>query len=391
MSSSDSLPKLEFKKVYSGKDFNELTKGKVFVRFNNKTEIHNKMTYKDGLNVDILPFSPSGTCSKGGMYFCEGIYFASYCDEHVFLRFVTIPDDAQVYVESEKFKTDKFILSERVEYTHKNICSLIYKEDQVYSFIKENNYYRILKSSNFKRKFYLKCMKFGYSNVVKFAPSEKTKKCLGVAVSRDIIDIINGNKWNADDLHEFLKSVPIPLSNDILRAAVLKCFGITSYMLGFDFASLITQDEFCDLVVENAKSINDIRPVANRFHNNILLKKIIMKKAILIDKIFVKKETKEHINVLFTEEELDTLVDGSISISTIVFLYSNYVGITDKSLKNMIKKFPGFFISIDKAQLIKLYTSDDLVDLLYQSYRTNDSLIKPNEARSVVVDSDDEE
>jgi len=35
----------------------------------NKTENHYDFQYHDGLNVDTNKFNPTGTCTKGGLYF----------------------------------------------------------------------------------------------------------------------------------------------------------------------------------------------------------------------------------------------------------------------------------------------------------------------------------
>ena len=37
---------------------------------------HNNMIYKEGHNVDILPFNPSGNCEPGGIYFSREDIFA---------------------------------------------------------------------------------------------------------------------------------------------------------------------------------------------------------------------------------------------------------------------------------------------------------------------------
>lgn len=103
-------------RVYSGRVFNERCTLPLY-KLTNALERHYGMQYVDGLNVDTVPFSPSGTCMKGGMYFCTERnmheFFRSLKEIVVYRRRVTIPDDALVYVESRTFKTDKFILGPR--------------------------------------------------------------------------------------------------------------------------------------------------------------------------------------------------------------------------------------------------------------------------------------
>ena len=40
-------------------------------KFTNKDEYHHGLPYHDGVNIDIVPFNPSGECSSGGMYFFD--------------------------------------------------------------------------------------------------------------------------------------------------------------------------------------------------------------------------------------------------------------------------------------------------------------------------------
>ena len=97
---------VEIGHVYKGLTFNELVKEPLF-KLTNAAENHNGFQYQDGLNIDEIPFNPTGECQKGGLYFAtlENIWdFLCYGAN---LREVTIPDDVQVYVEEYKFKADK--------------------------------------------------------------------------------------------------------------------------------------------------------------------------------------------------------------------------------------------------------------------------------------------
>lgn len=112
---------MELFAVVSGKKFNELYKDTKFVKLTNGPEIHNGFQFVDGLNIDTVEFNPTSQCCAGGIYFC-----VKDMTEHwrrnlasiFFIRDVTIPDDAQVYCESEKFKADKIILSRRRLFYH---------------------------------------------------------------------------------------------------------------------------------------------------------------------------------------------------------------------------------------------------------------------------------
>ncbi len=104
-------------KVLTGKQFHEKYKDKVFVKLTNKDEIHNRFQFKTGLNIDTIPFNPKGECQPGGLYFTDKQKLAiwlNYADEDMYyVREVSLPDDAYVYEESDKFKANKMILSEK--------------------------------------------------------------------------------------------------------------------------------------------------------------------------------------------------------------------------------------------------------------------------------------
>ncbi len=68
----------------------------------------NKMVYKLGFNADIIPFNPTGSCEKGGLYFSDIDNIHNYGDYGPILCEITLYDDSQVYNEEGKSKTDKF-------------------------------------------------------------------------------------------------------------------------------------------------------------------------------------------------------------------------------------------------------------------------------------------
>jgi hypothetical protein len=103
--------------MITGKQFNEQYKDYKFVKFTNEIEKHNRFRFKTGLNFDHLEFNPVGQCRPGGIYFTDynkRTMWLEYGGKKMhWTRNVTIPDRAQVYVENNKFKADKLILSER--------------------------------------------------------------------------------------------------------------------------------------------------------------------------------------------------------------------------------------------------------------------------------------
>lgn len=102
-------------KVMAGEEFTKLFSNITFVKLTNEAENHNDFQYHDGLNVDIHDFNYKEKCSPGGFYFTtkENIYkWVHYYGTIIYyMRKVTLPDDAIVYIEDDdKFKVDKFIL-----------------------------------------------------------------------------------------------------------------------------------------------------------------------------------------------------------------------------------------------------------------------------------------
>jgi hypothetical protein len=84
-------------------------------KITNKEERHYRMQYKDGLNVDILPFNPSGNCRKGGIYFASKDIFG-FLSYGPWIREVFLPEDVRIYEnpgEIKKWKADKVILGHR--------------------------------------------------------------------------------------------------------------------------------------------------------------------------------------------------------------------------------------------------------------------------------------
>lgn len=64
-----------------------------YFKVTNKTENHHGFQYKDGLNVDTLPFQPSGSCVPGGLYFSDLRNIGKFYNYGVWLRVVTLPKD----------------------------------------------------------------------------------------------------------------------------------------------------------------------------------------------------------------------------------------------------------------------------------------------------------
>jgi hypothetical protein len=75
---------------------------------------HHHFQYKEGLNVDFIPFDASGECKPGGLYFTTQFHIGRWiCDSWPLAADVTVPPDAQLYQEPchTKWKADRLVLS----------------------------------------------------------------------------------------------------------------------------------------------------------------------------------------------------------------------------------------------------------------------------------------
>jgi hypothetical protein len=127
--------------VVSGKEFNRINLDKVFIKLTNESENHNGFKFETGLNQDTIPFNPKGRCKAGGIYFCEyekmGRWLKYRGEQMIYYRYVRVPDDAKVYIEKDKYKTDKLILTERKEI--KEIIDMM-TEEMLLDIVKRDGY-----------------------------------------------------------------------------------------------------------------------------------------------------------------------------------------------------------------------------------------------------------
>ena len=103
-----SIYKHNLYQIISPKKLKHLKLHKVIKR-DGKHYLH---TYFEGENVYKIPFNPTGTCKPGGMYFTDYLNIPLYADTYgTLIADVTFPEDAKIYVETNKFKADKIIIS----------------------------------------------------------------------------------------------------------------------------------------------------------------------------------------------------------------------------------------------------------------------------------------
>ena len=95
-----------------GTEFNEQYPNTEFYKVLTTDCKHYDFTYQHGLNIDHIPFNPTRECSLGGLHFTEVDKVSYWIDrfKSVYIAKVTIPSNASVYVEKDKFKADQFVL-----------------------------------------------------------------------------------------------------------------------------------------------------------------------------------------------------------------------------------------------------------------------------------------
>src|SRR6185437_3267995 len=106
-------------KEYSGKEFNEIKKGETFYKFFPETENHFGFKFKTGSNIDTKKFDVETACSNG-LFFTDLENAPNWYTSRPHYRIVTIPDDARVSFESNKYKADRIVLSEKLTYNQSN-------------------------------------------------------------------------------------------------------------------------------------------------------------------------------------------------------------------------------------------------------------------------------
>src|SRR5579872_5531766 len=112
---------------------------KIYFKVTNENECHYDFQYKDGLN--ILPFAKSESCVPGGLYFTNQENISKFFNYGMYIRQVTIPLDAQIYKDTDKWRADKIILGHR--YTISEFI-IKYKIDAI-DYAAENGHLKVIK------------------------------------------------------------------------------------------------------------------------------------------------------------------------------------------------------------------------------------------------------
>jgi ankyrin repeat protein len=197
-----------------------------FYKILNETENHRGMNYQTGLNIDPVPFNPSGNCETGGIYFAREDILA-FLGYGPWLRKVTIPEDARVYEnpgKPRKWKADKVILGER-ERINMDVIKRLIEEgvnpDADYSYplqwATRNNHIEIVKlliplsnPKNYDSLALQWAVEYGYVEIVKLLlpVSDITEYVLNDIKyncdNREIQELFNNYKITKKEEKEFL-------------------------------------------------------------------------------------------------------------------------------------------------------------------------------------------
>lgn len=233
---------LEIGKTYSGKEFNERCKEEIF-KLTSNTENHNGFQYVTGLNVDTKPFSPMGKCSAGGLYFTTRSFIPEYWQywmgnviiTMVYARSVTVPDDALVYVERQKYKANKIILGERQLLYH-----LLSENDKSYYLSKCSSRYIANDDPMLDNVELYDLMKFEASDKTSILarphPSQRNKQFV-----MEIITTVGGYGTN------LLRYMPSHIFQDAEVLAALDEYNISMSVIPYDAQT----KEMWEAVIEN--------------------------------------------------------------------------------------------------------------------------------------------
>ena len=88
----------------------------MYYKITNEKECHHGFQYKNGLNVDTLPFRKEGSCVPGGLYFTDKDNIPSYYGFGVWIREISLPlndPDFLMVKDGNKWRANKIILGKR--------------------------------------------------------------------------------------------------------------------------------------------------------------------------------------------------------------------------------------------------------------------------------------
>ena len=88
-------------------------KNQIYLKITNGNETHHGLKFKRGVIEDPLEWNNNANCEPGGIYFTTPKYICKFLRFGIWLREVTIPDDAKIAHGDNKSKANKLIFGKR--------------------------------------------------------------------------------------------------------------------------------------------------------------------------------------------------------------------------------------------------------------------------------------
>ena len=88
-------------------------KNQIYLKITNSNETHHGLKFKRGVIEDPLEWNNNANCEPGGIYFTTPKYICKFLEYGIWLREVTIPDDAKIAHGDNKSKANKLIFGKR--------------------------------------------------------------------------------------------------------------------------------------------------------------------------------------------------------------------------------------------------------------------------------------
>jgi len=169
---------------------------KYYFKIFKESDNHKGFQYKDSLNIDSIPFNdnPNDSCVEGGFYFTDGDHICEFLNFGNYIREVSLPDDAKMVKNGNKWRANKLFLHERKEDLRK-VETWKWMVDQGINIHTDNDQALRWSASN------------GYIDVVKFLVQNgadihaDNDYALRWSTSNGYIDVVKFLVQNGADIH----------------------------------------------------------------------------------------------------------------------------------------------------------------------------------------------
>jgi hypothetical protein len=321
----------------TGKQFNDTYKGP-FVKLTTFDENHNGQLIVTGENKDSNPWFPYFTCFPGKIYFIheDDIYlWITYNNKcSTYLRYVTIDDDAQVYVEHidgyTKFGADRLILSERHD-LHKFIMTNVLTMTRIFKYVREHTTYYLS-----DQKDSLNSVTYGILyDLTRIKSLELCIKCIkSKMITLDQVPITHRETC--------VMTLTKEKSNLINLNTILYCFDQIinpTRITYWNLVKLVLQNdkEWISAVTHTKAYDLSCRPFINRLWDQLEQKTMdlqVVKECIVTGSNYLKDDSYESITKQFWTMIINVLIKKSNEVLDFVPYYYDFARISESVIKN---------------------------------------------------------